>query len=410
MSGSTIPLHVLVIEDDADTCANLQDILELDDYRVQTLGTMSETLGWHDWSQFTAIILDRRLPDGNAEDLLPHLRRLAPQAGVIIATGYADVQGAIMAFRLGAVDYILKPINSDELRARVGHLAERARAGQQVRMADSALQETNRRLEHALDGLRAKNEEVQAMTQQLWQAAKLASVGELAAGIAHELNNPLATVSLRVEAVLTRTAADDPRRRALEIIEQETKRMADLVSNLLQFSRKNTEQMSTVNICEELAKAGELIQHYLRKNQVIVVQEFAPDTPIVFADRQKLRQVFLNLLTNAGDAMPQGGRLTLRTAAIALENGKPAILIEFMDTGEGIPDEHLGKILEPFFTTKEEGKGTGLGLAICRRIVQEHHGTIQIVSAVGNGTTVRLVLPVRDGTNVTPLRGTDLGR
>ena len=97
------------------------------------------------------------------------------------------------------------------------------------------------------------------------------------------------------------------------------------------------------------------------------MQEFAPDTPIIYADRQKLRQVFLNLLTNANDAMPQGGTLTLRTAPATLADGKPAVLIEFADTGVGIPAENLERIMEPFFTTKEEGKGTGLGLAICRR-------------------------------------------
>jgi len=115
--------------------------------------------------------------------------------------------------------------------------------------------------------------------------------------------------------------------------------------------------------------------------------------------------VFLNLLTNAGDAMPQGGTLTLRTAPASLEDGQPAVSIEFVDTGVGIPAEHLARVMEPFFTTKEEGKGTGLGLAICRRVVQEHQGTIQIQSEVGNGTTVRLVWPVRNGANVAPLRG-----
>ena len=151
-----------------------------------------------------------------------------------------------------------------------------------------------------------------------------------------------------------------------------------------------------MDIRQELAKAVELIQHHLRKRLINVVQEFAPDTPTIFADRQKLRQVFLNLLTNASDAMPQGGTLTLRTAPATLDDGKPAVLIEFADTGVGIPAENLEKIMEPFFTTKEEGKGTGLGLAICRRIVQEHHGTIQIVSEVGKGTTVRIVLPVQE--------------
>ena len=137
--------------------------------------------------------------------------------------------------------------------------------------------------------------------------------------------------------------------------------MGELVANLLQFSRRGAEQISTVDIREELAKAVELIDHHLRKRQITVVARFAADTPLIYADRQKLRQVFLNLLTNASDAMPQGGTLTLRTSSATLEDGQPAVLIEFVDTGVGIPPEHLEKIMEPFFTTKEEGKGTGLG-------------------------------------------------
>ena len=147
--------------------------------------------------------------------------------------------------------------------------------------AEKDLHESKENLEKAVAELQAKDDEVRAMTQQLWQAAKLASVGELAASIAHELNNPLATVSLRIESVLARTPADDPRRRALEIIEQETKRMGELVANLLQFSRRGEEKISTVDVREELTKAVELIQHHLRKRQVTVVQELAPDTPTI---------------------------------------------------------------------------------------------------------------------------------
>lgn len=271
--------------------------------------------------------------------------------------------------------------------------------------AEQALLANKEELERAVAELQAKTDEVRAMTQQLWLAAKLASVGELAASIAHELNNPLATVSLRVESALARTAAGDPRRRALEIIDQETRRMGHLVTNLLQFCRHGPGQSSTVNVPEEMTKAVELVHHHLRKRLIEVTQEFAPDTPTIFADRQKLRQVFLNLLTNASDAMPEGGTLTLRIAPSALDEGQPAVVIEFADTGVGIPADHLEKAMEPFFTTKEEGKGTGLGLAICRRIVQEHQGTIRLRSEVGRGTTVRVTLPVRPGANARQLRG-----
>lgn len=270
--------------------------------------------------------------------------------------------------------------------------------------AEESLQETNRTLEEAMRALNSKNDEVRAMSQQLWHAAKLASVGELAAGIAHELNNPLATVCLRVESALSRTPADDPRRRPLEIIQQESKRMGILVAGLLQFSRRGQEASTSVDVRDELLQALELIQHMMRKRRIQISQNLPQDLPTIFADRQKLRQLFLNLLTNAVDAMAQDGTLTLRAEPTTLEGGVPGIQIEISDTGAGIAPEHLARVMEPFFTTKEEGKGTGLGLAICRRVVQEHQGTLQIHSELGKGTTIRLKFPLQQGINVAPLR------
>ena len=142
----------------------------------------------------------------------------------------------------------------------------------------------------------------------------------------------------------------------------------------------------------------------MRRLRVEVAPEFHP-VPDIFADRQQLRQVFLNLFTNAADAMPRGGRLVPRVRPGELHPARPAVVIEVADTGVGIPAEHVSRVTEPFFTTKEDGKGTGLGLAICRRIVQDHHGTLDIESEVGKGTTVRVTLPVRNGTNVNGLRG-----
>jgi two-component system, NtrC family, sensor kinase len=256
----------------------------------------------------------------------------------------------------------------------------------------------------AEEALQAKNEELQTISQQLWQTAKLATMGELAASIAHELNNPLATVSLRVESLLAQAAEDDPRRRSLLIIEQEVERMGTLVANLLQFSRRSQPQISSVDVREELENTLALMQYHLRNHRITVVRQFALHVPLVHADRQQLQQVFLNLLTNASDAMPQGGTLTLGVELGWLESGAPAVVITFTDTGTGIAPEHMTQVMEPFFTTKPEGKGTGLGLAICRRIMQEHHGTIALSSSVDEGTTVRLLLPSANGSNAAYVR------
>ena len=207
--------------------------------------------------------------------------------------------------------------------------------------------------------LHAKNEELTTVTQQLWQTAKLVTMGELASSIAHELNNPLATVSLRIESLMTQTDKSDTRSRELEIIGHEVERMGKLVANLLQFSRRRPMQVSTTDVCEEIEKALELIHYHLRKFNIRLVREFAPAVPKVAADRQQLRQLFLNLLTNAADAMPRGGTLTIRVTAFT---EKKTVCIEIADTGTGIPPEVLTHVMEQFYTTKPEGKGTGLGL------------------------------------------------
>jgi PAS domain S-box-containing protein len=269
-------------------------------------------------------------------------------------------------------------------------IAERKRAEEKSR-------ETNQRLEETLAELRAKSDELAQMTQQLWQASKLAVMGELAASVAHELNNPLATVGLRAESLIEQIGADDPKRRALQIIEQEVERMANLVRNLLQFSRRSHQQISTIEVGEEITNTLEFIYYHLNSHNITVEREYAAEAPTVQGDRQQFRQLFLNLLTNASDAMPQGGTLTVRVFPGRMATGVSAAVIEFADTGTGIAPTDLAKIWEPFFTTKPEGKGTGLGLAICRRIVEEHQGTINIESEPGQGTTVRITLPATNG-------------
>ncbi len=240
--------------------------------------------------------------------------------------------------------------------------------------------------------LQAKTEEIKTMTQQLWQTAKLATMGELAASVAHELNNPLAILSLRVESLSAKIPASSPERRELDIMVDEIDRMASLVSNLLQFSRSGQRQISSLDIRDEINQTLELIHNYLSHRRITVQRVFAPEPFLVQADRQQIRQLFLNLFTNASDAMPNGGELIIQ---VMPDPSRQKVQIEIRDTGIGISTEDLRQVMEPFFTTKMEGKGTGLGLSICKRIVEEHHGALRISSPGKNqGTVVRIELPV----------------
>ena len=286
------------------------------------------------------------------------------------------------------------------------------------------LHETHRRLFALKRELAEKDDDVRRMSSELWQTAELATVGELAASIAHELNNPLATVILAIGSLFMELPPGDPKRQSLEVIAREIGRMRNLIANLPQFGRSSQSKKSILDVREEIERTIDLIHYDPPKHHIVVVREFASNVPPVRADRQQLQQLFLNLLINAKDAMPQGGRLTVRVGLRCSEAESrrqkaetsrlktekmfelpsadrllPSILIEVADTGVGIPPEILPRVLEPFFTTKPEGKGAGLGLAICRRIVQEHHGTLNITSEVGTGTTVRIMLPATDNTN-----------
>jgi signal transduction histidine kinase len=390
---------VLILEDDPGV-ARLQRLrLERAGYAVMAVTTPAAALDRLRAGGVDLLVLDNRL-EGGEDGLTFYTRQKADglDVPVILVTGYQDDATIIRALRAGVRDYVFKSVEY------LDYLPEAARRILAQERTKRELAEAGRQRERALADLQDKTDELRSTTQQLWQAARLAGVGELAASIAHELNNPLATVHLRVEGVLAKTPPGDPRRRPLEIVDQEVERMAKLVGNLLHFIRPGRDQVSTVDVPREVRQTIELTEPHLRRLRVAVEPEFHPDVPPIYADRQQLRQVLLNLFTNAGDAMPKGGRLTPRVRPGRLGPDLPAVVIEVADTGTGIPADVLPRVFDPFFTTKEEGKGTGLGLAICRRIVDQHHGRLDIESELGRGTTVRVTLPVKDETNVSGLR------
>lgn len=236
-------------------------------------------------------------------------------------------------------------------------------------------------------------ENLKETQEQLVQKEKLASVGQLAAGVAHEINNPLGSVLLYADILHKETPPENVQQRAdLEMIINEATRCKAIVNDLLNFSRQNEvlAQETDLNaILRELAEEASKMELY---QKVTIVQDLDPNLPVIQADPLQLRQVFLNLMNNAAEAMPEGGTLTLRTRR---DPSNEQVIAEVQDTGIGIPPENMKKLFTPFFTTKPIGKGTGLGLAIIYGIIKMHRGQIHVQSEVGKGTTFTITLRER---------------
>jgi two-component system NtrC family sensor kinase len=227
------------------------------------------------------------------------------------------------------------------------------------------------------------------LEEQLQISEKMASIGLLAAGVAHEVNTPLTGISSFVQMLMQGTDADDPKAQVLEKIERQTFRAAKIVNGLLNLARPAQVDSGPVDVNAVINDVLSLLEHQFRTGRIQVRKELAAVSPVVLGIEYKLQQVFLNLFLNARDAMPKGGWLTIVTRT----SGSSAT-VEIADTGSGIPADQLSRIYDPFFTTKDIGKGTGLGLSITYGIVQEHGGSIACDSAPGQGTRFTLTLPL----------------
>src|SRR4029079_16435026 len=226
------------------------------------------------------------------------------------------------------------------------------------------------------------------LEEQLRLSEKMAALGLLAAGVAHEVNTPLTGISSFTQMLLEKSEPDDPRKQLLEKIERQTLRAAKIVNSLLNLARPADGEANAVDLNGVISDVLSLIEHQFKASRIQVRRELASPSPIVRGVEYKLQQVFLNLFLNARDAMPKGGWLTVSTRLDADE-----VIIELSDTGVGIPAEHLTRIYDPFFTTKADGRGTGLGLSVTYGIVQEHGGTLSCESTPGQGTRFTLALP-----------------
>ena len=275
---------------------------------------------------------------------------------------------------------------------------------QLLRQVNQFNEELTKKIEAATSELAKRNEELRFLNEalfesqrQLSQSEKLAAVGEVTAAMAHQVGTPLNSISGYIQLILQDGNLKPKDQDRLKIIESQLDRLADSVKNLLSSTRQPKPQLRTLHVNELLEELIRMSEPWFLARSVSVSYQLSPDLPPILADSTHLQTLFLNLITNALDAMPRGGVLTIRTQQISAplpsRDGR-WLKISIADTGIGITDESKKRIFDPFFTTKKMGEGTGLGLAICEKIVKEHSGKIEVESEVGKGSTFFISIPI----------------
>ncbi len=276
-------------------------------------------------------------------------------------------------------------------------ITERKRLQQNLLQANIELEANSHKLERTLLEMAAKNKQLQEAQNQLIQSEKLAAIGILSSGIAHEIKNPLAIISLSIEEFEDHSEKlDDQSKNYIGMIKRAAERANNVIIELLRFARVSDLKVESINLYHLLEGTFLLVKN-IAKFKGITIQQITNDQTIeISGDRILLEQVFFNLLMNAIDSTPRGGRITVTSRlrkAFSNAVDQDEIVIDVEDTGHGIAPEILSKIFEPFFTTKEQGKGTGLGLSTVYTLLKRHRGTIEVQSLVGKGTTFTIVLP-----------------
>lgn len=312
---------------------------------------------------------------------------------VVYAATSFGLWGGVGAAALGALGYIPHCLeaaehNPDFVPVQFAEIAVLFLVSAVTGMLADREHKQRGELQKATDELQRLNHELQASFEHLKRADRLAAIGQLSASLAHEIRNPLASIRGALDVLHQHETSDDLRREFRGIIQKECTRLEQLLANLLDFARRRPPEYREMDVSQQLASTVVLLAHVASKNRIRLRQDVPPDLPSVECDSEQIRQVIVNLTLNAIQAMPEGGEIVL-SARFEVSQ----VLIQVRDQGHGIAAEHLDKIFEPLFTTKQNG--TGLGLAVAHQIVMQHEGTLSARRNEDKGMTFSLLLPLR---------------
>ena len=367
--------RILLVDDESDFRTTIAKRLIKRGMEVEQAGSGEESLAVLKDKPVDVVILDVKMPGMGGIETLHQIKENYPKIEVIMLTGHATTQDGVDGIKTGAFDYLTKPIELEQLLGKV------RQAHEKILREDEKAKEAEFRTK---------------MEQQMIATERLASLGTLAAGVAHEINNPLAIIkecagwmkSILQKEEMAKIPRKEDFEKALGKIENGVERARRITHELLGSVKQNESVLSRVDLEELINEAIILIKNEAAGRNVQVNNRVASTDSVIWSEPYKLRQVLLNLLTNAVHATGSGGSIT-----VDLERSGDGVELTIQDTGEGIPKENLARIFEPFFSTKPTGKGTGLGLFVSRSIIEKLGGEISVESKLGQGTRFCIRLP-----------------
>jgi two-component system NtrC family sensor kinase len=368
-------IHLLLVDDEDDFRNTLAKRLRKKGISPMQAVNGEKAIAILENHRMDVVVLDVKMPGMDGVEVLGHIKKKYPKTEVIFLTGHAATQDGVEGIKTGAFDYLSKPIEFEHLFGKIKQAYEK------IKREEEKLKEAEFR---------------KYMEEQMMTTERLASLGTLAAGVAHEINNPLAIINESagwLKLILSKEEmAGMPRKqdfeKALNKIEKGVERAKRITCQLLGFAKKDDSVFAEVDLVELVEEAAHLVKREAANKDIQIVREIAPDTGTIWSNAYQFRQVLINLLTNAIHATDAGGRI-----AIILEAVGDKVKLTVRDNGHGIPKENMKKIFEPFFSTKPPGEGTGLGLFVTRGIVEKLCGTIEVESRLGDGTRFYVNLP-----------------
>ncbi|MFQ5454669.1 MAG: ATP-binding protein [Nitrospirota bacterium] len=383
--GINYKSYPILFVDDERLALETFNIQFKNEFDIHTANNVKEAISILDRVDIAVVITDQRMPDMGGIELLKMIKIKSPEVVRMLITAYTDMDVVIDAINKGNVyRYITKPYNEDEVRISITQGIERYF------------------LTRERDRLYAEKIET---LKKISRANRLTSVGTLAAGMAHEINNPLAAISTFLQLVPQKY--EEEKRddgfwdNYYHVVLEELERIRNIIVRLLQYSKfipKEELELEEKDINTILENMIIFIENEARRREIIIKRDYKKDILKIMVNTESIKQVFLNLLLNAIQAMPNGGEIIARTRnKIGSDNSK-LIEVSIIDTGIGISEENLKKLFAPFFTTKNQ-EGSGLGLIACYQIVDSHRGTIDVQSELGKGASFTVTLPLNPTTH-----------